>query len=135
MEHLTHWKNQFNYDYLGAYSLSDGKDIVLTIKETKKEMVTGANGQKSECFVAYFHENVKPMILNKTNCKAIEKMYKTPNIEEWVDKQIQIGVARINAFGETTDCLRSAPLFSSSVMNAKRHLKNRSPLSKRNVSE
>ena len=77
MEHLTHWKNQFNYDYLGAYSLSDGKDIVLTIKETKKEMVTGANGQKSECFVAYFHENVKPMILNKTNCKAIEKMYKT----------------------------------------------------------
>lgn len=46
------------------------------------------------------------MILNKTNCKAIEKMYKTPNIEEWVDKQIQIGVARINAFGETTDCLR-----------------------------
>lgn len=106
MEHLTHWKNQFNYDYLGAYSLPDGKDIVLTIKETKKEMVTGANGQKSECFVAYFHENVKPMILNKTNCKAIEKMYKTPNIEEWVNKQIQIGATRINAFGEMTDCLR-----------------------------
>lgn len=106
MEHLTHWKNQFNYDYLGAYSLPDGKDIVLTIKETKKEMVTGVNGQKSECFVAYFHENVKPMILNKTNCKAIEKMYKTPNIEEWVNKQIQIGATRINAFGEMTDCLR-----------------------------
>ena len=33
-------------------------------------------------------------------------MYKTPNIEEWVNKQIQIGAARINAFGETTDCLR-----------------------------
>nr|DAZ77358.1 MAG TPA: hypothetical protein [Caudoviricetes sp.] len=106
MEHLTHWKNQFNYDYLGVYSLPDGKDIILTIKETKKEVVTGVNGQKSECFVAYFHENVKPMILNKTNCKAIEKMYKTPNIEEWVNKQIQIGAARINAFGETTDCLR-----------------------------
>lgn len=106
MEHLTHWKNQFNYDYLGVYSLPDGKDIVLTIKEMKKEMVTGANGQKSECFVAYFHENAKPMILNKTNCKAIEKMYKTPNIEEWVNKHIQIGSARINAFGEMTDCLR-----------------------------
>lgn len=106
MEHLTHWKNQFNYDYLGAYSLPDGKDITLTIKETKKEMVTGANGQKSECFVAYFHENVKPMILNKTNCKTIEKLYKTPNIEEWVNKQIQVGSARISAFGEITDCLR-----------------------------
>ena len=63
MEHLTHWKNQFNYDYLGVYSLPDGKDIILTIKETKKEVVTGVNGQKSECFVAYFHENVKPMII------------------------------------------------------------------------
>lgn len=106
MEHLTHWKNQFNYDYLGAYSLPDGKDIILTIKEMKKESVTGANGQKSECFVAYFHENAKPMILNKTNCKTIEKMYKTPNIEEWVNKQIQVGSTRINAFGEMTDCLR-----------------------------
>ena len=75
MEHLTHWKNQFNYDYLGAYSLPDGKDIILTLKETKKEMVTGTNGQKSECFVAYFHENAKPMILNKTNCKTIAVSY------------------------------------------------------------
>jgi hypothetical protein len=109
MEHLTHWKNQFNYDYLGAYSLPDGKDIILTLKETKKEMVTGANGQKSECFVAYFHENAKPMILNKTNCKTIEKLFNTPNIEEWVNKQIQIGSTRINAFGEMTDCLRVRP--------------------------
>ena len=109
MEHLTNWKNQFNYDYLGAYSLPDGKDIILTLKETKKEMVTGSNGQKSECFVAYFHENAKPMILNKTNCKTIEKLFNTPNIEEWVNKQIQIGSTRINAFGEMTDCLRVRP--------------------------
>mgnify|MGYP000112125353 CR=1 FL=1 len=28
---MTHWKTQFNYDYLGAYSLPDGKDIILEI--------------------------------------------------------------------------------------------------------
>lgn len=109
MEHLTHWKNQFNYDYLGAYSLPDGKDVILTIKETKREIVVGNNGQKSECFIAYFHENAKPMVLNKTNCKTIEKLFKTPNIEEWVNKQIQIGSTRISAFGEMTDCLRVRP--------------------------
>ena len=59
---MTHWKTQFNYDYLGAYSLPDGKDIILTIRETKKEQVVGASGKKEECFVAYFFENVKPMI-------------------------------------------------------------------------
>lgn len=120
MEHLTHWKNQFNYDYLGAYSLPDGKDIILTLKETKKEMVTGSNGQKSECFVAYFHENAKPMILNKTNCKTIEKLFNTPNIEEWVNKQIQIGSTRINAFGEMTDCLRVRPFAPKLQKNARR---------------
>lgn len=116
MEHLTHWKNQFNYDYLGAYSLPDGKDIILTIKETKKETVVGNSGKKEECFVAYFHENVKPMILNRTNCKTIEKLYHTPNIEEWVNKQIQVGSTRINAFGEMTDCLRVRP-FAPKLSN------------------
>lgn len=55
---MTHWKTQFNYDYLGAYSLPDGKDIILTIRETKREQVVGASGKKEECFVAYFFENV-----------------------------------------------------------------------------
>lgn len=119
MEHLTHWKNQFNYDYLGAYSLPDGKDIVLTIKEMKKENVVGTNGQKSECFVAYFHENAKPMILNKTNCKTIEKLYKTPAIEEWVNKPIQIGSTRISAFGEMTDCLRVRPFAPKAPEDAR----------------
>lgn len=119
MEHLTHWKDQFNYDYLGAYSLPDGKDIILTIKETKRETVVGANGQKGECFIAYFHENVKPMILNKTNCKAVEKLFKTPAIEEWVNKQIQIGSARINAFGEMTDCLRVRPFAPKPIEDAR----------------
>ena len=44
---MTHWKTQFNYDYLGAYSLPDGKDIILTIRETKKEQVVGASGKKN----------------------------------------------------------------------------------------
>lgn len=41
--------------------------------------------------------------------QTIEKLFNTPNIEEWVNKQIQIGSTRINAFGEMTDCLRVRP--------------------------
>ena len=85
---MTHWKTQFNYDYLGAYSLPDGKDIILTIRETKKEQVVGASGKKEECFVAYFFESVKPMILNRTNCKTLTKIFKNPNFESWINKQI-----------------------------------------------
>ena len=108
---MTHWKTQFNYDYLGAYSLPDGKDIILTIRETKKEQVVGTSGKKEECFVAYFFENVKPMILNRTNCKTMTKIFKTQNFEEWVNKQIQIGSVMVDAFGEKVDSLRIRPFI------------------------
>ena len=39
-----------------------------------------------------FAENVKPMIVNSTNAKTIEKLYKTPYIEEWKGRKIQLFV-------------------------------------------
>jgi hypothetical protein len=111
MAEKTHWKKQFNYDYLGSYSLPDGRDVVLTIKSTKKEKVVGQNGKKEECFVCVFTEQgsidwIKPMILNRTNCKTITKLYGTPYIEEWAGKKVQIGIERVSAFGDLTDALR-----------------------------
>ena len=108
-EEKTHWKKEFNYDYLGSYSLENGKDVLLTIDKVKKEKVTGSNGKKEDCLVCSFVEKfdwVKPMILNRTNCKTIESLYNTPYIEEWGGKVIQIGVSRVSAFGDEVDALR-----------------------------
>jgi len=102
----THWKKEFNYDYMGSYSLPDGKDVILTIKETRKEKVTGPAGKKEDCFVCYFVESDKPMILNRTNCKTIEKIYKSPFIEDWPGLRIQLGVDTVSAFGESVEALR-----------------------------
>jgi hypothetical protein len=102
----THWKNQFNYEYLGAYSLMPAQELVLTIKDTKKEMVMGGDGKKQECFVAYFVEPQKPMILNRTNCKTIAKIYKSAYIEDWTGKKIQVFASMVKAFGEETEALR-----------------------------
>jgi hypothetical protein len=102
----THWKKQHNYNYLGSYSLVPGNDMVLTIRELKPEEITGVNGKKENGFVCYFSENVKPMILNKTNCKIIEKVYGSPYIEDWVGKKIQLYVTQVSAFGTQTDALR-----------------------------
>jgi hypothetical protein len=105
-EEKTHWKKQFNYDYLGSYSLLPGQDMILTIRDMKKEMVVGGDGKKQECFVAYFKEDQKPMILNRTNCKTIGKIYQSPYIEDWVGKKIQVFVSAVRAFGEDTEALR-----------------------------
>lgn len=95
-----------NYNYLGAYSLTAGKDMIVTIKETKTETVKNNKGENETCFICYFTDSPKPMILNKTNCKAIEKLYGTPFIEEWVGKKIQLYSTMVRAFGTETDCLR-----------------------------
>ena len=102
----THWKRLINPDYLGAYSLDPGKDMVLTIRQVRKELITGADGKKEECIVCYWEENQKPMILNVTNCKTISKLLQTPYIERWAGHRVQIGAEMVSAFGEKVEALR-----------------------------
>ena len=104
-----HWKKAFNPDYLGAYSLDDGQDMILTIKTVGVETVTGEAGKKEDCLVAHFAESVKPMILNKTNCKTISKIYKTPDTDKWPGKTIQVFQDMTKLKGELVECLRIRP--------------------------
>jgi hypothetical protein len=105
-ETLTHWKKLTNPDYLGAYALEPGQELILTIKSVSNETVTGTDGKKETCSVMRFAENVKPMILNATNSKTITKLLKTPYIEEWSGRKIQIYSTPVKAFGEVMDALR-----------------------------
>lgn len=103
---MTHYKMLMDTNYLGAYSLEDGRDIILTIREVRKEAVVGADGKKEDCIVCYWKEQEKPMILNATNCKAITKLVGSPYIEKWAGHRIQIGSERVRAFGDVVDALR-----------------------------
>lgn len=106
MPTLTHWKKLTNPLYLGAYSIEDGQDLVLTIKTVTQEVVMGADGKKEDCTVCYFSDAEKPMILNSTNCKVISKLANTPYIEKWTGLRIQIGVEKVKAFGDVVEALR-----------------------------
>ncbi len=101
----THWKKLTNTDYIGTYSLDPGKDLTVTIKSVTKQVVRGPDGKQEECIVAVL-EGQKPMILNRTNCKMISKLYGTPYIEEWAGKKITLYAAKVRAFGEQVDALR-----------------------------
>ncbi len=102
----THWKKLANPNYLGAYSIEDGKDLVLTVRKVVQETVIGADGKKEDCIVCYWQENQKPMILNSTNCKMIQKLLDTPYIEQWAGHRLQIGTEKVRAFGDVVDALR-----------------------------
>lgn len=105
MNEKTHWKKYTNPNYLGAYAFQQGEEKTVTIKEVKREAVQNQSGTE-ECTVAHFVEDVKPLILNKTNCKAISKVWGTPYIEDWSGRKITLKVKKISAFGELTDAVR-----------------------------
>lgn len=106
----THWKRLSNPDYLGAYALDPGQDLIVTIRSVGEEKVMGTDGKKEDCTVAHFSESgVKPMILNSTNCKTITKIYGSPYIEDWTGCAIQLYTAQVKAFGEAVDALRIRP--------------------------
>ena len=110
-ETLTHWKKLMNPDYLGSYALEPGQDLIVTIKTVGNEEVTGSDGKKDICSVIHFVENVKPMILNATNNKTRAKLFKTPYIEQWSGRKIQIYTEKVKAFGEVWDALRIRPFL------------------------
>lgn len=111
-EKLTHWKKLTNPDYLGAYALEPNQDLIVTIKSVANEVVTGTDGKKETCSVMRFAENVKPMVLNATNSKTISKLFKTPFIEEWEGRKIQLYVETgVKAFGDIVDALRVRPFL------------------------
>jgi hypothetical protein len=110
METLTHWKKNFNTDYIGAYSLLPGEEKIVKIISVGQGMVKGSDGKEKECTVAKL-ENEKPFILNRTNCKTLTKLFKTPYMEQWFGKRIIVYVdPNVKAFGDTVEALRIKPI-------------------------
>lgn len=104
-QNKTHWKKMTNPNYLGAYALTPGSDLIAKITEVKKEMVKDSNGTESECLVVYL-QGQKPFICNKTNAKAIAKAVGSNYIEDWTGKVISLYIATVRAFGESVEGLR-----------------------------
>ena len=96
-----------DYEYLGAYSIEPGEpDLVVTVKSAAKEEVKNADGKADTCLILYFTESEKGMVINATNAKRIEAMYKTGIVTEWVGKRIALYVEQVSAWGKTVPALR-----------------------------
>ena len=104
-EKLTHWKRLINPDYIGAYSLDPGMDLIVTIESVVREIITSTNGKKEECTVAHL-KGQKPFILNRTNQKMISKITGTPYIEKWIGVSITLYATTTKLAGEMVECLR-----------------------------
>lgn len=103
----THWKKLKNPDYIGAYAFAPGEEKIGTISKATEETVTNPEGKKTDCLVVHFTQpDLKPLIVNSTNARAIEKLLGSPYIEDWIGSSIVLVVRKIKAFGEQVDAVR-----------------------------
>jgi hypothetical protein len=86
-ETKTHWRKGDKSDYLMSWDLEN--EMNATIVKVVK-IKTKIRGKEELCRVAYFKENLKPMIINVTNGQVIERLTGTHLIEDWAN--ISIGV-------------------------------------------
>lgn len=106
----THWRKYLTTEYLGGFDLDDGqgghKEIEAKIQDVKKDITTDPTGKREEVLTLHFEDGVKPMILNVTNAKTLEKLFRSQYIEDWKGHTIIIGTKKVKAFGEVYDALR-----------------------------
>ena len=77
-----------NSNYLSKEDV--GEDgVILTIKGFKEEQIEGDDGLENK-IVMYFHENYKPMIINRTNSQLIQIATSARTTGEAVGKEIVV---------------------------------------------
>jgi len=111
MPEKTHWKKAVApSDYLGACDFQDGEEKVVTIKGVNQSETIVTNEGKSQHAAVHFVEDVKPLILNVTNSKAITKVSGSPYFEDWIGCKVQLYVdPSVRAFGEVVSAVRVRP--------------------------
>jgi len=90
----THYRKVFKSDHLGVADLEDfieaGSDLTFTIKHVRQEIGVRVAGKKGDHNIAYFVENIKPLVLNAGNSAIVKRFSgNSPFVEDWVNIQIK----------------------------------------------
>lgn len=93
-----HYRNVFKSDHLSIYDLEDfeekGVNLVFTVREVKQEINVQVAGRKGNFNIAYFEENIKPLVLNAVNGKQIAEFTKSGFVQDWINVPIELYVKR-----------------------------------------
>lgn len=109
MESKTHWRKFHETEFLGSFDLVEQgvEEKILTIENVFSKTVKDEKGRDEIVLTCKFSEEKKPMVLNATNCKAIQVVSGTPMIESWKGVRITLYIQKgIKAFGKVVDGLR-----------------------------
>lgn len=116
MENKTHYRKVFKSDHLGVADLEEyieeGKTLIFNIKEVKQEFNVSVAGRKGNHNIAYFKENIKPLVLNSTNSKVVKSFNKnSPFVEDWANTVVELYIDEtVKMKGEVVGGVRIKPI-------------------------
>ena len=115
-ESKTHYRKVFKSDHLSIADLEDfieeKKSLIFTIKEVKQEFDTVVAGKKINANIAYFKENIKPLVLNATNSKILKSFSNgSPFVEDWDNTLIELYIdSNVKMKGDIVGGVRIKPV-------------------------
>lgn len=107
---MPEFKDFFKSKYTGAWTVPDGKDLVLTIDRVALENVVGEGGRNETLPVCRFREaGVLPLVLNRTNFKTIVKLTGKKDSDQWSGQCVQLFKSTTKLKGDVVECVRIRP--------------------------
>ena len=120
----TDWRAFRKSTHLASVDLdlmsADGKKLVFTIKEVKREKNVDVSGTKMDGFFCYFKEPIKAMKVNNTNLEIMAKLLKKRGkhkdeelnyIENYAGLVVELFVDKnVKFMGDIVDGIRIRPV-------------------------
>jgi len=99
----THYRKVFKSDHLSSYDLEDfleqGLVLEFTIKDVQQFTATKVAGKSIAANIAYFIEDIKPMVLNATNSKILSTLTGSSFVEDWKNFTVELYILKNIKFG------------------------------------
>lgn len=109
-----HYRNAFKSDHLASADIEElqennnGKAILTLQKVQYFEGRSVAGRKMDRSLIAFFVQDVKPMVVNATNAKILAKLIGSSNVNTWLDLvlNIELYVADTTMKGQRTTGIR-----------------------------
>lgn len=109
---MAHWRANFKESdkYLGAVDLWDDqkknyKQVVVHVEKFFQDEMVGQMGKERKVF-AKLKEFTKPMVVNVTNFKRLQKLFDSVEQDMFVGKPVALGVEKVSSPEGKVDALR-----------------------------
>lgn len=106
---IDSWVKIVDPNFISAELIgTEGAEMVVTIKDIDYAECFDDATKKKVQKQAVFFEETKPLVLNKTNAKALKKLFSpnSDNPKDCVGNKVTLKVEKIKAFGQQVDAIR-----------------------------